>query len=132
MTMVVGETAISKRVFSQQDFDLFAALSGDDNPIHVDPEFSARTKFSRTVAHGMLLYTTICGVLDSRWPGAWQIEQELVFPNPTYVDEQVTVCLEVTQVETEQRMAWLSTTIVKPDGTMGCEGKTVVQLPEEE
>jgi acyl dehydratase len=132
MKMVVGETVASKRVFSQQDFDRFAALSGDDNPIHVDAEFSARTHFGRTVAHGMLLYATLCGVLDSRWPGVWQIEQELVFPNPTYVDEQVTVRLEVTQVEAEQRMAWLSTTIVKPDGTVGCEGKMVVQLAEEE
>jgi len=132
MKMVVGETATSKRVFSQQDFDRFAALSGDDNPIHVDAEFSARTHFGRTVAHGMLLYATLCGVLASRWPGAWQIEQELVFPNPTYVDEQVTVRLEVTQVEAGQRMAWLSTTIVKPDGTVGCDGKMVVQLAEEE
>ena len=132
MELEVGQAMISKRVFAQSDFDRFAALSGDDNPIHVDAEFSARTHFGRTAAHGMLLYATLCGVLDSRWPGARQIEQELVFPNPTYVDEQVTVRLEVTQVRAEQQLAWLNTTLVKADGTVGCEGKTVVQLPEEE
>ena len=128
--MVVGETATSKRVFSQQDFDRFAALSGDDNPIHVDPEFSARTKFGKTVAHGMLLYTTICGVLDLHWPGACQLEQELMFPNPTYVGEEITLHLEVIHIDPEKRLAWLDTIIAKPDGTVGCQGKTCLQLPE--
>ena len=40
---------------TQEEFDLFARISGDDNPIHVDPEFSARTRFGRTVSHGMLI-----------------------------------------------------------------------------
>jgi len=44
---------------TQADFDAFAAVSGDDNPIHVDPEFSAHTRFGRTVAHGMLLYSRL-------------------------------------------------------------------------
>ncbi len=51
----VGQIESVKRVFSQTDFNRFAALSGDDNPIHIDPEFSAKTKFGQTVAHGMFL-----------------------------------------------------------------------------
>ena len=51
----VGQVHSLNRVFTQEDFDRFARLSGDDNPIHVDSEFSARHKFGRTVAHGMLL-----------------------------------------------------------------------------
>ena len=53
----IGQSAIAERVFSQSDFDRFAALSGDDNPIHVNPEFAARSRFGRPVCHGMLLYT---------------------------------------------------------------------------
>src|SRR5688500_2787 len=49
------------RSLSQAEFDLFARISGDNNPIHVDPEFSARTRFGRTVSHGMLLYTVLWG-----------------------------------------------------------------------
>ena len=44
-------------------FDRFARLSGDDNPIHVDPAFSARTRFGRTVAHGMLLYGRVWAMI---------------------------------------------------------------------
>ena len=44
---------------TQDAFDRFAALSGDDNPIHVDPDFSARTRFGRTVSHGMLIYSRV-------------------------------------------------------------------------
>ena len=40
-----------ERIFSQVDFDRFARLSGDNNPIHIDPAFSARTPFGQTVAH---------------------------------------------------------------------------------
>jgi acyl dehydratase len=58
-TLQVGQEESIRRVFSQSDFDRFAALSGDDNPIHIDPEFSARSKFGRTVAHGMFLYSTV-------------------------------------------------------------------------
>jgi len=59
----VGQVESVKRVFSQADFDRFAALSGDNNPIHVDPTFAARTKFGRTVAHGMFIYSVVCSVL---------------------------------------------------------------------
>ena len=58
-----------RRTFSQSDFDRFAALSGDDNPIHVDPEFAARSKFGRTVAHGMFLYGNVCRLLGTPLPG---------------------------------------------------------------
>ncbi len=129
MQLQVGQVATSSRVFAQRDFDRFAALSGDDNPIQVDAEFSARTHFGKTVCHGMLLYATLCGALDAAWPGIVQVEQELMFPSPTYVGDQVTVRLEVTQVRPEDRLAWISTLIAKPDGTVSCEGKTLVRFP---
>ena len=59
----------AKRIFSQRDFDRFAILSGDDNPIHVDPKFASRTRFGRTVAHGMFLYSHVCAVLGAALPG---------------------------------------------------------------
>src|SRR5690606_41700541 len=45
-----------KRVVTQRDFDRFASLSRDDNPIHCDPAFASGTHFGATVAHGMFLY----------------------------------------------------------------------------
>lgn len=73
----------------QDEFDLFARISGDDNPIHVDPEFSARTAFGRTVSHGMLIYTRLWGLLISAYPSVTQISQTMMFPNPCYTGEPV-------------------------------------------
>ncbi len=74
---------------TQDDFDAFARVSGDDNPIHVDPEFSARTAFGRTVSHGMLIYSKLWGLLQRTHPNARQLRQSMMFPNPTYVGDEV-------------------------------------------
>jgi acyl dehydratase len=127
----VGQAASIKRTFAQSDFDRFAALSGDDNPIHVDPEFSARTKFGRTVAHGMFLYSVVCGVLSSQLPGTGviQVEQELMFPTATPAGEEVEIRVAVTNVLPAEGLAELATLVVRPDGSPGLQGSTRVRLP---
>lgn len=129
----VGQSVSVKKIFSQADFDEFAVLSGDDNPIHVDPAFAARTKFGRTVAHGMLLYSTILQVLGERLPGPGTVQQSqaLIFPSPTYVGEEISVELKVLTLPTPDS-AEISTRIVRPNGELGCDGKTVVTLPGSE
>lgn len=84
-----------KRVLLQSDFDRFARLTGDDNPIHCDPAFAKTTHFGATVAHGMMLYSCIAkGLAESiPGPGAVQLEQTLMFPNPTFVGDCITVSL---------------------------------------
>jgi acyl dehydratase len=124
--MHLGQTAIEKRTFSQDDFNRFAALSGDDNPIHVDPDFAAHTRFGKTVAHGMLLYGAICGALSAHFPGAVQVEQELMFPTPTFAGEEITVRLEVLDVQPGARRARIDTLITRSNGEVACRGQTVV------
>lgn len=82
-----------RQVLKQSDFDRFAILSGDDNPIHCDPEFAARSHFGATVAHGMFLYGLIYRALAEAVPGAGllQVEQELMFPNPSFAADEVEV-----------------------------------------
>lgn len=74
---------------TQDEFDAFARVSGDDNPIHVDPDFAARTAFGRTVSHGMLIYAKLWGLMVRHWPGARHGIQRLMFPNPCYAGEEV-------------------------------------------
>lgn len=75
----------------QADFDAFAALSGDDNPIHVDAAFSARTPFGRTVAHGMLLYARAWALVRARHPQRNVASQDLMFPAPAYAGEPLRI-----------------------------------------
>jgi 3-hydroxybutyryl-CoA dehydratase len=123
----LGQVITARRTFTQENFNLFAKLSRDDNPIHVDPEFAAVTRFGRTVAHGMMLYGMICGVLSANFPNARQLEQELVFPKPTYAGDEMTIRLEVTEVLADSKQARLTTTITKPDGENSCEGQMLIR-----
>lgn len=123
-----GQVVTVKRIFSQEDFNRFAALSGDDNPIHVDPQFSARTRFGRTVSHGMLLYGVICGALSEHFPGAVQLEQDLMFPHPTFAGEEITVRIEVLETGPEKESARLATVVTKATGETVCQGQTVVRV----
>ena len=122
-----------RRTFSQSDFDRFAALSGDDNPIHVDPEFAARSKFGRTVAHGMFLYGNMCRLLGTPIPrpdgGGVQIEQELMFPSPTFAGEEVEIRIEGLPHESDEIISEHRATIVRPDGSLGLKGSTFVHMP---
>lgn len=87
--MTATDEWTARWVPTQADFDAFADLSGDDNPIHVDAEFSARTRFGRTVSHGMLLYSRLWAVLRQRYPGRRHQMQALMFPNPAYAEEEL-------------------------------------------
>ena len=127
----IGQTESTKKIFSQEDLNRFAMLSGDDNPIHVDPDFSARTKFGKTVVHGMLLYSSICSAIGKWLPieGFVQISQELMFPAPTFVNQEVEIRLEVFAFPTPETIE-IATTILRPDGEAGCTGKTCILHPD--
>ena len=131
MAYRVGHQETFKRSFIQEDYNRFADLTGDNNPIHVDPEFSARTHFGKTVAHGMLLYSTICRVLSTQFPGPGflQIYQDMMFQSPTFTDTEITVKMEVTDYQPAKQLAEISTLIFLPDGQLACKGSTMIYLP---
>lgn len=78
---------------TQAEFDRFAHVSGDDNPIHVDPEFSAQSGFGQTVSHGMLIFAKLWALVQAERPEAVLRRQAMMFPNPAYagVDVQLAV-----------------------------------------
>lgn len=107
------------RTFTQDEFDRFAAVSGDDNPIHVDPAFSARTRFGRTVAHGMLLYSVLWGEIRRRAPDARQTAQSLMFPAPTFTGEPMR--FQGTVMRCDARSATLALAVTRvADGETVC------------
>lgn len=128
-TFTEGDVTIQSRVVRQEDFDRFAELSGDDNPIHVDPAFAARTHFGEPVAHGMLLYGLVCGVISDTYPDAFQIEQDFMFPAPTFAGEHITIRLRVVEVSDSGRRTRLETVIVNAENEVVCDGETVLGWP---
>lgn len=127
----IGQEVVITQTFTQEHFDRFAELSGDDNPIHVDPEFSARTTFCRTMAHDMFLYGNVCKIMGEilPGPGTVQISHAMMFPSPTYVGEEMDIKIKVTALYPNKNMARLETIIIRPDGNNGLQGNTLVFLP---
>lgn len=118
----VGDRVELVRVFGQADFDRFAELSGDDNPIHVDTRFAATTHFGRTVSHGMLLYAVLAALVRRGGLAGKAVGQKLMFPNPTFSGEPVRFSATVVAVEGDaivlaERVERLG------DGAVVCEGE---------
>lgn len=110
---------------TQAEFDSFAHVSGDDNPIHVDADFSARTRFGRRVAHGMFLYTLIWARLRTAMPMAAAAMQTLKFPNPAFAGEALRC--EATIEPAEGGGALVSTSLLRAqDGEPVCEATTLM------
>ncbi len=139
MRLTIGDVITERVTFTQTQFDRFAALSGDDNPIHVDPAFAARSRFGRTVAHGMFLYANLRRALGELLPGVAQREGSLMFTAPTYADEPMQLRLEVVAVDVSGRV-WINTAVVAEsalaesaasdagDGQFGCRGDAIMQI----
>ncbi len=124
--IAVGHAVTVRRRLTQADFDRFAELSGDDNPIHVDPGFSATTRWRRTLCHGMMLYSLIIDVIRRRLlPGSVELEQELMFPGPVYAGDEVTIRAEVVRIDRELGHVEVRAR-VSAGGGVGCEGRTLV------
>jgi len=117
--------AVLDRTFSQADFNAFARLSGDDNPIHVDPEFSARTRFGRTVAHGALLCSVLRGLVETIMPGGRQLSQNTQYPAPSPAGEALRFEAE-TVAETEHGVMIALKVTRLSDGVITCLGETEV------
>lgn len=117
--------AVLDRTFSQADFNAFARLSGDDNPIHVDPEFSARTRFGRTVAHGALLCSVLRGLVETIMPGGRQLSQNTQYPAPSPAGEALRFEVE-TVAETEHGLMIALKVTRLSDGVITCLGETEV------
>ncbi|MCC5810142.1 MAG: hypothetical protein JJU06_07195 [Ectothiorhodospiraceae bacterium] len=126
----MAERIEEQRAFTQAEFDAFAELSGDHNPIHVDPAFAASTAFGATVAHGMMLFSAIRGLIARQYPAARMLSQELMFEAPTYADETVTLVLEPLGAVDGGELR-LATRVIKPDQRLGLSGECVIQLPEQ-
>lgn len=82
-----------ERIFTQEDYNIFAKLSGDFNPIHVDEEFSKKTSFGKTVAHGIFLTTCLTGALEKTIGKYNLISSAIMFPAPTFTN--ITMILDV-------------------------------------
>ena len=109
--LAIGDSACIERTLTRQDIQLFAILSGDANPQHLDPEFAASTRFHGVIAHGMWGGALISAVLGTRLPGPGTIYlgQNLKFKAPVKPGDTVHAKVTVKEVITDRRRVTLET-----------------------
>ena len=115
------------KVFSQADFDSFASLSGDNNPIHTDPVYCAGTRFGRTVAHGLLLCSVLRGLIERLIPGTRLDKQSVMFPAPTYASEPMQFTVNIAEGAGNGIKLKLEVKRMD-DGVVTCQGHARVSL----
>lgn len=128
--LTVGQKESFAKTVTDADITLYAGVSGDTNPVHLDDEFAAETMFKGRIAHGMLSAAFISAVLGARMPGpgAIYLSQTLKFRAPVRPGDTVTAECEVTAIDLEKRRVTLKTTCYVK-GKPVIDGEAVVMPP---
>jgi 3-hydroxybutyryl-CoA dehydratase len=127
-----GDAATFSKTITEADILLFAAVSGDNYPLHVDAEYAKTTRFGQRAAHGMLsasLLSTVVGMLLQK-PGGIYVEQSIRFKRPVFIGDTLTAKAEVTELVPERRRMRIAAGVVNQRGETVLEGDGLIQKDE--
>lgn len=129
----VGETASLERRVTENDIELFALVSGDVNPAHLDAEFAAKDIFGKPVAHGMWTASLVSAVLGTTLPGPGCIYlgQTIAFTKPVFPGDTVTATVTVLEKQDRKRLVRLETVCTNQDGDTVLKGEATVIAPKD-
>lgn len=125
----VGQSASYAKTVTEADVILFAGITGDDNPVHINQEFAETTMFKGRIVHGIFCGGLISTVAGTRLPGpgAIYIEQSLKFKAPVRIGDTVTATVTVTEINAAKRRVHADT-ICTVQGKVVVEGKATFMV----
>ena len=133
MELQIGDKFSTSKQITDAVVRAFAELSGDFNPIHLDEEFAAKTRFGRRIAHGMISGALISAVLGYEFKERKivYLSQTLKFTAPVFLDDTVTATATVTNIRDDKPVVTLETVCTNQSGETVVKGEAVVMvLPE--
>lgn len=124
----VGMKASVAKTITESDVTLYAGLTLDINPAHLNEQYAKTTMFKRRIAHGMLTAGLVSAVLGTKLPGEGSIymRQELMFTAPVYFGDTITATVEIIELISEKNRVILSTTCTNQDGETVLKGKAKI------
>ena len=130
--LVVGASAEHAKTVTETDIALFAGITGDFNPVHVNLEAASRSMFGGRIAHGMLSAGLISAAIAMKLPGPGVIylSQSLRFTKPVRIGDTVTARVEVVEVILAKKRVRLATTCRNQKGETVIDGEALVMVPD--
>lgn len=128
----VGDAAELTKTVSETDIYLYAGITGDFNPAHVNETYAQGTFFKTRIAHGMLTAGFISAILGTKFPGPGTIylKQDLSFMAPVMIGDTITARAEVVEVVAEKNRVRLKTTCTNQQGKIVLDGEALVLAPK--
>ena len=128
----IGQSASFGKTITETDVYMFAGISGDQNPAHVNEDYAKNTMFKGRIAHGMLGASLISTVLGTKLPGPGTIylKQDLKFLAPVRFGDTITATCTVKERLEEKNRLVLDCTVVNQDGVQVIAGEATVMPPK--
>lgn len=128
----LGDVAEFAKTVSESDIYLYAGVTGDFNPAHINETYAGKTFFKTRIAQGMLTAGFISAILGTQLPGPGTIylRQELNFLAPVRIGDTITARVEVIEIISEKNRVRLKTTCTNQDGTQVLDGEAVTSPPK--
>ena len=127
----VGQSARFSKTITESDIYLFAGITGDFNPAHVDEEYARGTFFKTRIAHGMLTASFISTIIGTLLPGPGSIYlgQEVKFLAPVKIGDTITATAEISEIIADKKQVRLKTYCTNQDGVTVVDGHALVSPP---
>jgi 3-hydroxybutyryl-CoA dehydratase len=124
----IGQSASMGKLVTVEDIERFAEITGDFNPVHMNEELAARTRFKGRIAHGMLGAGLISAVLGTKLPGPGGIylSQTLKFLKPVRPGDTITAEVEVNAWQPERSIINLDTRCYNQEGEEVLTGQAIL------
>lgn len=130
MDIKIGDSFSTERNVTDELVRSFAELSGDFNPLHLNEEFAAKTRFGRRIAHGMLSGAFISAVLGNEFKERKivYLSQTMKFVAPVFLGDTITTTATVSNLREEKGIVFMETVCKNQSGEVTLRGEAVVMI----
>lgn len=123
--MNIGDVVSFKKTITETDVYLFAGITADMNPLHIDREYAAKSKFARPIAHGIIGVGILSGVMARELPGGVYLSQSIKFLHPVYIGDTIKAIAQVIERDEGKNLITFRTWCENQDGIVVMDGEAV-------
>lgn len=129
--LAIGQRASCSKTITETDLVMYAGLSGDFNPIHIDKEYAKQTRFKKRIAHGLLTSSLLSQLLGVHLPGKGSVymNQSIRFTAPVFIGDTITATGIIKEIDTLKNTVTLLTECHNQDKELVLTGKAKMLVP---